>query len=246
MTTGTSRFEQAYSRDMRTSGARSASDGVPPRAQNACGNGGPVSGPTRARQHVICISLRAHKTPCKCRLRHCAPTCYTPTRPRRHAVAGGLPRTGGEQISPAGIRKSQPCYFLIGQKAHVLNSRTQVRGDNGRTGARAADGARDRMGGGRGRQGPWTEGGTRNRKGGGRGRNAAVEGGRGKDQEEGGGTGPWKEGGARTRREGEERGRGRREARTRKAGGPGPTVGAEGGTVATRSSESLARTGSHW
>ena len=126
------------------------------------------------------------------------------------------------------------------------NSRTQGRGGNGRTGARAADGARDRKGGGRGRQGPWTEGGTRNRKGGGRGRNAAVEGGRGKDQEEGGGTGPWKEGGARTRREGEERGRGRREARTRKAGGPGPTVGAEGGTVATRSSISLARTGGNW
>jgi hypothetical protein len=139
------------------------------------------------------------------------------------------PGRGANKFSPAGIRKSQPCYFLIGQKAHVLNSRTQVRGDNGRTGARAADGARDRMGGGRGRQGPWTEGGTRNRKGGGRGRKAAG-----------------KEGGARTRREGEERGRGRREARTRKAGGPGPTVGAEGGTVATRSSESLARTGSHW
>ena len=48
------------------------------------------------------------------------------------------------------------------------------------------------------------------------------------------------------RKEGEERDRGRREARTRMDGGPGPTVGAEGGTVATRSSESLARTGSHW
>ena len=101
MTTGTSRFEQAYSRDMRTSGARSASDGVPPRAQNACGNGGPVSGPTRARQHVICISLRAHKTPCKCRLRHCAPTCSTPTHPRRHAVCRGLAPDGGKNWLPA-------------------------------------------------------------------------------------------------------------------------------------------------
>jgi hypothetical protein len=132
------------------------------------------------------------------------------------------PRTGAKT-------GSQPRYFLIGQKPHVLNSRTQVRGDNGRTGARAADGARDRMGGGRG----------------GKGRGRRVGHGTGR-AEGGGGTGRWKEGKARTRREGEERGRGRREARTRKAGGPGPTVGAEGGTVATRSSESLARTGSHW
>ena len=150
---GALRFIRTHSRSNIT-GNNAAGKGVGPesrwsehtRARHEHATLSPTRSPWRARRPGDALQTATTTCPAKCSYRPPIPSpCSFESLP------GELSPHGATNFPPGGIKKSQLCYFLIGQKAHVLNSRTQVRGGNGRTGARAADGARDREGGGRGR-----------------------------------------------------------------------------------------------
>ena len=225
MTAATARFNSSEHIHAESSWATTTREKVSGQNQDGRDTLEPVMSVPHSRQHAPRGGRAGPEMPCKQRRQPAPPSAPIGLRARHHAVRKFTGRTMPRKGAKRSRSRKINLYFWLTCPTHEHRC---AKATGGRERGR-------RIGRGTGRAGG----------GGGKGRGRRVGHGAGR-AEGGGGTRQWKEGGARTRREGEERGRGRREARTRKAGGPGPTVGAEGGTVATRSSESLARTGSHW
>ena len=81
----------------------------------------PTRSPWRARRPGDALQTAATTCPAKCPYRPSTPSpCSSKVSP------GELPRKGANNSPPGGIRKSQLCYFLIGQKARTGRIRREA------------------------------------------------------------------------------------------------------------------------
>ena len=125
---GALRFIRTHSRSNIT-GNNAAGKGVGPesrwsehtRARHERATLSPTRSPWRARRPGDALQTATTTCPAKCSYRPSSPSpCGSTVSP------GELPQKGANNSPPGGIRKSQLCYFLIGQKARTGRIRREA------------------------------------------------------------------------------------------------------------------------